>query len=64
MAFPGEYRQDSLVLTGRVVPHDDSVNDRAEGSKLTTCSDDTRQEWMRLYGTPWARPGGMWCGAF
>ena len=17
---------------------------------------------MRLYGTPWARPGGMWCG--
>jgi len=50
------------MLAGRVVPHDDSVNDRSEGSQLTTCSADTRKAWMGLYGTPWARPGGMWCG--
>ncbi|KAJ1472723.1 hypothetical protein T484DRAFT_1839137 [Baffinella frigidus] len=62
MAYPGEYREDTLRLAGRVVGHDDSVNDRAEGSKLTTCAANTRNAWMDLYGTPWARPGGMWQG--
>jgi hypothetical protein len=26
-----------------VVPHDDSVNDRSEGSKLSTCAANTRK---------------------
>ncbi|KAJ1480522.1 hypothetical protein T484DRAFT_1900964 [Baffinella frigidus] len=62
MAFPEDYRKDSLRLAGRVVPHDDSVNDRSEGSKLAICAANTQKVWMELYSTSWARPGGMWRG--
>jgi hypothetical protein len=62
MAFPVEYRRDCLRVAGREVAHDDSVNDRSEGSKLTLSAAETRILWSSLYHVPWARADGMWRG--
>ncbi len=35
------------ILFGDILPHDDSVNDRRPGSKLTTSQDITQDAWKR-----------------
>ena len=43
---PSEYRKDtSEALGGEVLPHDDSVNDRAPGSKLCNSEKETVNLW-------------------
>lgn len=62
LAFPAAYAQDTRRIVGSVVAHDDSVNDRAEGSKLSVSSQTTAELWERQFGEPWARPGCMYRG--
>ena len=50
---------------GQVLKHDDSVNDRGEGSQLATGWQNTQKAWseLRLPGeSSISKPGGMWRG--
>ena len=51
-------------LLGKMMNHDDSVNDRAEGSRLSNAATSTRQLWARAYGegAPFAVDGAMYRG--
>ena len=51
-------------LLGKMMNHDDSVNDRAEGSRLSNAATSTRQLWARAYGegAPWSVDGAMYRG--
>ncbi len=51
------------AVLGFVLPHDDSVNDRSEGSKLSNADDVTRELWHKAYGVSFGRPGSMYRGA-
>lgn len=62
LAFPAAYADDTRRIVGTVVTHDDSVNDRSEGSKLNVCSESTAQLWERQYGDRWEREGCMYRG--
>ncbi len=59
---PVEYQRDTAAILGFVLKHDDSVNDRSEGSKLNTSDDITRSLWRETFGLPFARPGSMFRG--
>ncbi len=45
LAFPDKYIADSMSIMGKVFDHDDTVNDRAEGSKLSISTAETRKLW-------------------
>merc|ERR1719313_2814640 len=65
MLHPEYYNADTLKLLGRVLKHDDSVNDRSEGGKLATGWKNTQKAWseLKLPGEPSiSKPGGMWRG--
>ncbi len=57
------YKRDMTAVLGFVLPHDDSVNDRSEGSKLSNADDVTRELWHKAYGVSFGRPGSMYRGA-
>ncbi len=57
-----EYQRDTTAILGFVLKHDDSVNDRSEGSKLNVSDDLTRRLWMETFGVPFPRPGSMFRG--
>jgi len=59
---PQEYQADMTAILGFVLKHDDSVNDRTEGSKLNSADDVTRRMWMDEFNVPFARPGSMFRG--
>lgn len=59
---PFEYQKDTTSVLGFVLKHDDSVNDRSEGSKLNTSDDETRKLWAETFGVAFARPGSMFRG--
>ena len=42
---PVKYASETTELLGRVLDHDDSVNDRAEGTKLSNSSAETSKLW-------------------
>ena len=42
---PLTYRDDTIRVLGKVLKHDDSVNDRRPGSKLTISDESTRETW-------------------
>ena len=51
------YVADTTKLLGRMLNHDDSVNDRTPGEKLSNCADSTRDLWAEacvqpFHGTP------------
>ncbi len=49
---PEEYARDtSAYLGGRVLPHDDTVNDRSPGSRLCNAQDRTEELWRGAAGT-------------
>ena len=58
----GTYAADTRRLCGCWLPHDDSVNDRAEGSKLNRQFDVTKELWAATYGEAYAVKGGMYRG--
>ena len=51
-----------VAILGFVLKHDDSVNDRSEGSKLNNADEVTRRLWMEEFNVPFARPGSMFRG--
>jgi len=59
---PVEYQRDTSAALGFVLKHDDSVNDRSEGSRLNNADDVTRRLWTDTFGVPFARPGAMFRG--
>ena len=59
---PVPYQKDTTSVLGFVLKHDDSVNDRAAGSKLNNADDVTRRLWQDLFKVPFARPGSMFRG--
>lgn len=56
------YAADTRRLCGCWLPHDDSVNDRAAGSKLNRQFDVTTKLWAEAYGEAYAVAGGMYRG--
>lgn len=62
MLHPRMYVKDTTIRTGRLLPHDDTLNDRKAGSNLMNRWEDTVETWSREFGTSVARPGGMWRG--
>lgn len=58
---PVIYRNDTIRLLGRVLKHDDSVNDRRPGSKLTVSDQQTRQTWSST-GVTFELNGAMFRG--
>ena len=59
---PQEYQADLQAILGFVLKHDDSVNDRSEGSKLNSADETTRKLWLQEFSVPFARPGSMFRG--
>lgn len=59
---PLEYNRDTRAVLGFVLKHDDSVNDRSEGSKLNNADDVTRKLWYETFKVHFARPGSMFRG--
>jgi hypothetical protein len=60
---PQAYVNDTLKSLGRVMTHDDSVNDRTPGSKLNTSYEVTCSLWAKHYNEDYFFPGGMFRGA-
>ena len=56
------YAKDTIGILGKILPHDDSVNERSKGSKLNTSSEETSKLWMETFGVPFGRPGCMFRG--
>merc|ERR1719188_1633722 len=63
MLHPSHYAVDTSLLCGKVVPHDDSVNDRAEGSKLCRTWQQTQHAWKTEFGDAPFTAGGMFRGS-
>ena len=59
---PQDYQEDMINILGFVLKHDDSVNDRSEGSKLNNADEHTRKLWFEEFSVPFARPGSMFRG--
>ena len=55
------YRNDTLRILGKVLNHNDSVNDRRLGSKLTVSHHQTREKWS-LSGEKFELNGAMFRG--
>ena len=60
---PELYGQDTSAILGFVLNHDDSVNDRSDGSKLNKSDEVTRKLWLDTFNVPFARPGSMFRSA-
>ena len=58
---PGMYQKDTTKILGKVLNHDDSVNDRQPGSKLSRSYGTTRQKWKEA-GQELASRGAMFRG--
>ena len=61
-AHTQHYVEHTTAYLGAALPHDDSVNDRTPGSKLSTGDNNTRLWWKAAYRTSFARDGSMWRG--
>ena len=59
---PIVYANDCKQILGFVLPHDDSVNDRAKGSKLMMAGEETKQLWTTMYEDEYFLAGGMFRG--
>ena len=58
---PLAYAKDTRALLGKVLNHDDSVNDRSPGSRLTTSHDETKALW-EASGRSLSENGAMFRG--
>ena len=59
---PYAYKSYTTALLGAVLPHDDSVNDRSDGSKLNNAHEITVRLWKEAFGNSFAKPGAMFRG--
>ena len=63
MALPDRYAADTVRISGKLVPHDDSVVDRSVGSKLQSSYKMTLELWgKRFQNAPYQMNGCMWRG--
>ena len=51
-----------FAFVGRILNHDDSVNDRGPGSKLSTSDKTTRELWTNTFKSDFAKNGSMFRG--
>ena len=56
------YVKDTEKLLGRILNHDDSVNNREPGSKLSNSSEVTQKLWRDTFGEEFRQPGCMYRG--
>ena len=60
---PLKYATDCEAVLGYTLPHDDSVNDRSEGSKLNNAHEITVKLWKDAFSNnSFAKPGAMYRG--
>lgn len=59
---PSSYASDMKLFLGRLLEHDDSVNDRTPGQKLSNGFADTCETWFRTFGRVYEQAGGMYRG--
>ena len=59
---PLQYAADCEAILGYTLPHDDSVNDRSDGSKLNNAHEITVRLWNEAFGNSFAKPGAMFRG--
>ncbi|CAE7445264.1 GRDP1, partial [Symbiodinium microadriaticum] len=60
---PHNYEEETTRLCGAMLPHDDSVNDRSEGSRLNNRWEETKAAWNQEFPKDSAMtPGGMYRG--
>lgn len=57
-----DYKKDCLRIRGEAFHHDDSLNDRAPGSKLNMAFAETARLWRAAYGEEYFVQGGMYRG--
>ena len=62
MNFPLIYKDDTEYVLGKLLSHDDSVNDRSVGSKLDRSYADTRGLWKLRYNETYSNFGAMYRG--
>lgn len=60
---PIVYEIDMKKIIGHLFNHDDTVNDRSEGSKLAVADNRTRENWRGFYNENFALFGAMYRGA-
>lgn len=59
---PVKYREDTERILGQHFNHDDSVNDRSPGSKLSTSSSQTQVLWREVFGEDFSKFGTLYRG--
>jgi hypothetical protein len=59
---PENYFKDCSEILGRILPHDDSINDRSQGSTLEVAFTRTRQLWKKKFNEECPRAGAMYRG--
>lgn len=59
---PRLYARETKKVAGRLLPHDDTLNDRTEGAELSQRWGNTRKRWKDRYGSHICRAGGMFRG--
>ena len=57
-----KYHDDVMHITGTILEHDDSFNDRSEGSSLNVNFQATSKLWMDVYNEEYKVVGGMYRG--
>ena len=60
--LPQIYGSDTLEILGKLLNHDDSVNDRNPGSKLCNSEEITRELWRKTFKEDFICLGGMYRG--
>ncbi len=56
------YANDTKAFLGYIFPHDDSTNDRSEGSVLSNAYAKTIKMWSETFKESYPRPGAMFRG--
>ena len=59
---PSEYINDTMNILNMILPHDDSVNDRSDGSRLNNSYGNTVKLWHLFFKTSFQAPGAMYRG--
>ncbi|XP_059177584.1 uncharacterized protein LOC131956954 [Physella acuta] len=62
MLHPVFYKDDTETYMGSLLPHDDSVNDRTIGSKLSLSEAKTRNLWRKVFSEKFSYFGAMYRG--
>ena len=59
---PSYYISDCMKILNMVLPHDDSVSDRSEGSVLSAAFARTKELWLETFKENYEKPGAMYRG--